>query len=60
MYALTMTYVWIAAGAALFFGLITGGSAQGRDRDGAIWFLLGAVFGPFALIAVLIFKRPER
>lgn len=32
----------------------TGAAASARGRDGAIWFLIGLVFGLFALIAVLI------
>lgn len=55
-----MTYVWIAVGAAFVFGFITGAAADSRDRDGAVWFLLGAIFGPLALVAVLVFRRPER
>lgn len=39
---------WLACAA------ITGAAAAGRGRDGAVWFLIGLVFGIFALIAVIV------
>lgn len=38
----------------LGFAIVTALAASGRGRSGFGWFLLGLVFGAFALIAVLV------
>lgn len=40
--------VWLA------FGVLCAFAAPGRGRSGAAWFFLGFLFGPFALIAILL------
>lgn len=43
--------VWIA------FAIITALAASARGRSGIGWFFLGAIFGIFALIAVLVMQN---
>lgn len=38
----------------LLFGVISGVVATNKGRSGCGWFLLGVLFGPFALIASLV------
>lgn len=41
--------------------LITGGIAQGKNRSGLWWFLLGLLGGPITLFVLLLFsKLPSR
>lgn len=47
--------IYLAAGVLLLCGLLAGAMATGRRRDGAVWFLAGLVFGPFAVVALLFF-----
>lgn len=50
------SFVWIG------FAVITALAASARGRSGIGWFLLGCLFGVFALIAVLVMghkARPE-
>lgn len=37
--------------------VITAAAARARDRSGCLWAILGAVFGPIALILVLVMGR---
>ena len=37
--------------------LIIAGIAQGKNRSGFAWFLLGSIFGPFALFLVVLFEK---
>ena len=39
------------------FAVVTAIAASGRGRSGGGWFLLGLIFGVFALIAVLVMPR---
>ncbi len=43
--------VWIG------FAVLTAIAASSRGRSGAGWFLLGLIFGVFALVAVLVMPR---
>lgn len=43
----------------LLSGLVAGAMAAGRDRDGAVWMLIGILFGPLAVLALLLFGKPE-
>lgn len=53
---MTMTgMMWAALGGWAVISLVTGAIASGRGRDGAIWMLTGAVFGPWAILALLFF-----
>lgn len=45
--------VWIG------FAVVTALAANARQRGAFVWFLLGLVFGIFALIAVLVMGTPE-
>ena len=40
--------IWIA------FGIVCALAAKPRGRNPAVWFFLGVLFGPFALVAVLV------
>jgi hypothetical protein len=41
--------------------LIIAGIAQGKNRSGLAWWLLGLIFGPLALLVLLFLDRvPER
>lgn len=42
------------------FGFITGAMALKRRRDGAVWFLIGYVSGPVAMIALALFPLPPK
>jgi hypothetical protein len=42
------------------FGVVTALAADARGRDPALWFLLGVVFGVFALAAVLVLENENR
>lgn len=42
----------------LGFAVVTGLAATGRNRSFLPWFLIGCIFGIFALLAVLVMK-PE-
>jgi hypothetical protein len=37
--------------------LITSGIAQGKNRSGLWWFLLGLLGGPIALFVLLLFSK---
>lgn len=39
---------------ALFFGLLCHYFAQKKGRSRPTWSMLGALFGPFALVAILL------
>lgn len=39
------------------FALIVAGIAQGKNRSGLAWWLLGLVFGPLALLVLLFLSR---
>lgn len=41
------------------FAVISALAASSRGRSGVGWFFLGLVFGPFALLAVLVMARIE-
>ena len=41
----------------LFFALVTALAANARGRSAFLWFLLGFLFGPIALIAVLVMRN---
>lgn len=43
--------LWIA------FGIVTALAAGSRARNPLAWFALGVLFGPFALVAVLVMDR---
>lgn len=43
----------------LGFGIVYALAANSRGRSGFLWFILGVLFGPFALIAVLVMGRVE-
>ena len=43
---------------AVLFGGVTALAASARGRSGGAWFVIGALFGIFGLIAVLVMK-PE-
>jgi len=47
---LAFLIIWVA------FAIITALAANARGRSGLGWFILGAIFGLFALIAVLVMK----
>lgn len=52
--------ILVAVVVQFVFAVISGEMAQGRKRDPAIWFLIGVVFGPVALIALAMFgKLPQ-
>lgn len=51
---LTVALVQIAC------AFISGAMALGRDRDGAIWFLVGSVFGPISVLALIVFGKPPQ
>jgi hypothetical protein len=38
----------------VFFGVVSAGIATARGRSGVGWFLLGILFGPFALAVALL------
>jgi hypothetical protein len=40
--------------------LITAGIAQGKNRSGLCWFLLGLLGGPIALFVLLLLSKPPR
>ena len=40
----------------LAFAVLTALAASARGRNGAAWFILGAIFGVFAFVAVLVMK----
>ncbi len=42
----------------LLFGIVTAVAASNKNRDVVGWFILGCLFGPFALVLVLIMKEP--
>ena len=44
----------------LAIAIITGIAANARGRSGGGWFVLGLLFGIFALIAVLVMERKEK
>ncbi|MBV1864245.1 MAG: hypothetical protein KUG74_07375 [Rhodobacteraceae bacterium] len=46
-------FLWLA------FVIITVLAAVSRKRSGIAWFIWGVLFGPFALIAVLVMGQPE-
>ena len=48
----------MAAIAWLAFAALTAFVANARGRSTGIWFLLGVVLGPLALVAVLVMPRP--
>jgi len=37
--------------------LITAGLAQGKNRSGAVWFLLAALLGPVATLVVVLMPK---
>ena len=49
--------IWLVIGSA--FGLICGLLAVGRNRSATGWFFVGLLFGPFALVALLLMQRRE-
>lgn len=49
-----LTLAALAFVALILCGLVAGTMANGQHRDGAVWFLVGLVFGPLALLALLI------
>ena len=55
------TWYFVAAVVAvIFIALITGGMAQSKGRDGAVWFIIALLTGPLAFVAVAIFDRPDQ
>ena len=50
---ITISVIW------LICSFIAGGIAAGQDRDGAIWMLVGFVFGPLAILPLLFFPLPK-
>ena len=52
-------YLVGAAVVQLVVAIVVGGIADTKGRDGAIWFLVGLVIGPLALIPLLIFSKPS-
>lgn len=49
--------VWMVAGGV--FGLASGLRAIRKNRPAVLWFALGFVSGPIALVAVLVQRRRE-
>ena len=37
--------------------LINAGLAQGKNRNGLVWFLLSLPFGPFATLAIVLLPK---
>lgn len=50
----TGTILMIAA-ASMVFGVMSGATAKGYGRDGATWFIAGAITGPVAFIGLCLF-----
>lgn len=48
-------WFWAAVAAWIFNALIIGAMADARNRDGAIWMLIGYVFGPLAYLPIMVF-----
>jgi hypothetical protein len=49
--------VWLVIGSV--FGLICGLLAVGRNRSATGWFLMGLLFGPFAVAALFLKQRRQ-
>ncbi len=41
----------------LVFGVVCGIAASSRGRGAGWWFFMGCLFGPFALVAVLVMQN---
>jgi hypothetical protein len=53
-----LPYLVIAALLQLVIAVLVGGYAELKQRDGAIWFLIGLVIGPIAFMPIAFFARP--
>ena len=54
IFVVLVFFIW------LLFGIACAIIAENNGRSGGSWFILGFLFGPFALIAVLVMsKNPE-
>jgi len=53
-----MIWFWVLI-YAIAFGVVTALAAHSRGRDSSTWFLLGFLFGVFALVAVLVMEPQE-
>lgn len=52
----------VIIGAAVIWiviAIVVGFMAEGRKRDGAVWMMIGLVFGPITIIPVAIFEKPD-
>lgn len=47
------------ASLALFFGLLAGSGGAHKGRNGCAWFVMGALCGPVALIALIAIPSRE-
>ena len=53
-----LVYLLLAVAVQIVIALFVGGYANGKERDGALWFLIGLILGPVAFLPLYFFDLP--